>query len=258
MNPKPEAPPIRILEIRKIHMDGGTQGRVSVDNTVIREYAELMKSGVEFPPVRAWFDGAHYWLVDGFQRVAAMKQIGRQRAAAEVLEGTLEEAKWDSYGANWSHGVRRTAADIQSIIRKALEHPKAMQLSNNEIARHLHLPEATFRRWKRRFSSASDEDTVRLVKRSGAIYQMDTASIGKGRDDERSSQLKSCRRLQQDLEEMKSSASPEARRVLNILGNWVRNNSSALSILAAIEALLSELGHPRVTVGRVASMANKK
>jgi hypothetical protein len=99
---------------------------------------------------------------------------------------------------------------------------------------------------------------TRLVKRSGAIYQMDTASIGKGRDDERSSQLKSCRRLQQDLEEMKSSASPEARRVLNILGNWVRNNSSALSILAAIEALLSELGHPRVTVGRVASMANKK
>lgn len=78
-----------MLEVRRIRRDGGTQGRVSVDRSVVNEYAELMESGTRFPPVRVWFDGASYWLSDGFQRVAAAESAGFDRLAAEVFRGIV-------------------------------------------------------------------------------------------------------------------------------------------------------------------------
>src|SRR5580704_16667369 len=84
-----ESKGIELLEIARIRVDGNTQGRIHVDEAVAFEYAELMKANVEFPPVRVWFDGEHYWLSDGFQRLEAANSIGKRHVAAEVLFGTL-------------------------------------------------------------------------------------------------------------------------------------------------------------------------
>jgi hypothetical protein len=239
---------IETLDVERIRTDGGTQGRERVDMLIIKEYAELMRGGVSFPPVRIWFDGSHHWLVDGFQRLEATKLNGVARIAAEVLHGSLEEAKWDSYGANCSHGIRRTEGDMQLVLKRALNHPNATQMSNNEIARHLHLPEATFRRWKKHLSSSRDEDTTRLVNRAGILYEMQIARIGKGHEAHRV-RPKSRRQLQHDLEEMRDLASPDARRVLSILGNWIRDNSTALPTLAAFEVLILDLRSSRAKLG---------
>jgi hypothetical protein len=240
MTAKPELR-VEILDILKIRTDGGTQGRVNINPSVVGEYAELMRSGIEFPPVRTWFDGNYYWLVDGFHRIAAARQIGFQRIAAEVLRGSLEDARWDSYGTNASHGVRRTMADIEAVMTQALAHPRSTQLSNNQIARHLQLPETTFRRWKKRLSSSRGEDTMRLAVREGTVYRMQTARIGRD-SDAHGPRANSRKQLEEDLDEMKSSASPEARRMLNILGNWICRHSSGVSTLAAIEHLIIDFG----------------
>ncbi len=243
MSPKPELVSIELLAISKIRTDGETQCRVNVDRSAILEYAELMRSGTIFPPVRVWFDGQDYCLADGFQRLSAAREIGAVFIAAEVLCGSLEDARWDSYAANATHGVRRTKADIEAIVRRALEYPKSHLLSNVQIARHLHVPEATLRRWKKLISSSIDEDTVRLATRGGSLYPMRTANIGKNREPAVRPPSRSV--LGEDLEGMRRSASPPAGRMINILGHWILGHSSATTTLSAIERLITELRSSR-------------
>jgi len=237
-SPKSVVAKPRLLElnINQIRRDGQTQGRASLNLEVIREYTELIGMGAEFPPVRAWFDGCTYWLTDGFHRLAALDEVGSPRVIAEVHQGSLSDAQWDSYGCNAVHGLRRNRSDLEAIIKRALEHPKGHQLSNAQVAKHLHVPEATLRRWRKQLSSSCDEDN-RLAVRGGITYLIDTAKIGKSSPSSRS-ENRSKTRLKESLIEMKSHASPQALRVLNIVGNWVFGGATASSSLQAIERLL--------------------
>ena len=170
---------VRLLEISTIRRDGGTQHRVISNPALIAQYAELMSTGAEFPPITVWFDGSNCWVSDGFQRIAACERIDRRQIPAEIRMGTQGDAQWHSYRANSDHGRRRTRADVRVVVQGALQHPKAAVMSNMEIARHLNLPEATLRRWRKTLSSSSDEDTVRIVTRGQSTYLLDTSSIGK-------------------------------------------------------------------------------
>lgn len=228
---------IEVLPINSIRRDGGTQTRLRVDPEVISDYAALMMGGTDFPPVRVWFDGLAYWLSDGFQRIQAAVQCGFEEVKAEIVAGTLDDAVWDSYGANSHHGVRRTRAEVSIIVGRALQHPRAVKLSNVQIAKHLGIPETTLRRWRARLSSPSGEDTSRLVTRRGKTYEMNTALIGKKAD--RRGIAKSKRELREGLVEMKRRASPEAHRILNVLTNWVFGPASAAECLRAIELIVA-------------------
>ncbi len=249
MTPLQQVARIENLDIDEIRLDGGTQGRVALDGKIVLEYSELMKVGVEFPPLRAWFDGKSYWLVDGFQRVAAAKQVGLHTFTSEVLHGSLQEAQWDSYAANAVHGIRRTTSDVEAVMKRALAHPMSRQLSSNQIAQHLHLPEATFRRWKKRLSSSSDEDTNRIAVRRGTSYPMHTARIGKTLTVD-TAQSRSQKALRYELETLKACASPDARRLINIVGNWVRGNADPNSLLVAIERVVLSLSRSGTVGGR--------
>lgn len=228
------------LQVQIIRRDGGTQGRLALKPTVVKEYAELMAEGVKFPPVRTWFDGCEYWLSDGFQRLAAADLIKVETVDAEVLHGNIDDARWDSYAANRFHGLRRTRADMEVIIERALVHPHSKQLSNVQIAQHLSVSEATIRRWRTHLSSSGDEDRMRIARRGDSSYSINVCNIGKCNDG-RTSRIKSRRALQQDLDTMKGLASPEARRVLNIVGNWIFAGCSPESCLEAIETVVRDL-----------------
>ena len=56
------------LELEKIDIYGGTQARVATNDEAVSSYSESMMEGAEFPPVIVYFDGAKYWLADGFHR----------------------------------------------------------------------------------------------------------------------------------------------------------------------------------------------
>ena len=80
-----------------IRVNGGTQARLALASETIGEYADAMRRGDRFPPIIVFYDGADYWLADGFHRhrahgeaygttqpiVADVRQ-GIQVAAAEV------------------------------------------------------------------------------------------------------------------------------------------------------------------------------
>jgi hypothetical protein len=225
-----------LLALDRIRLDGDTQGRKVVEKGVVEEYASLMAEGYEFPPVRVWFDGEHYWLADGFQRVAAAKRADLENIKADVFNGSLHDAQWDSYSANAKHGLRRTRLDIENIIRRALNHPFGAFSSNTTLSKHLGVPEATLRRWRNRLSPPG-ESVSRLVARGSASYTMKTTRIGKSAGMQRN-RSKSKVHLLEELSEMKRLATPDARRIINIIVNWMTNGAKGSECLEAIEKLL--------------------
>jgi transposase-like protein len=225
--------------IRSIRVDGETQGLVAVDPKVIDEYVGHFREGAEFPPVRVWFDGTECWLSDGFQRVEAAKRAGLESIRAEVLYGCLSDAQWDSYGANSKHGSRRTSEDAKAILGRALCHSRSSQMSNYELAKHLNIPESTLRRWRKQISTSHDVDDERVVARGGREYSIKTAKIGKQHPARRLS-IKSVRQIRGDLFEMKERGSPDARRALTVVSNWIMRGSSSQECLVALELLFKE------------------
>ena len=224
-----------LLNVAQIRTDGGTQHR-KTDPSLIRQYAALMAAETKFPPLSVWFDGTHYWLTDGFHRLAAAEQCGFKYVTACIHNGSLEDAIWDSFCANSQHGLRRKRSDIVRLIERTLKHAKASSLSNVQIAKHLGIPETTVRRWRRRLSSPLGEDTYRQVNRNGTKYTLhfkpSSMQLEWG-----SHKQKSIRQLQRELQTMKITGSPEVNHFLSAIDCWMAGGT-ADECLTVLEDLL--------------------
>jgi len=166
------------LKLDQIRIDGGTQPRVSIDEHVVAEYAELYSSGVDLPPVVVFFDGATYWLADGFHRYYANKKINSDYVFAHVHQGLRRDAILYSVGANAQHGLRRTNADKRKAVLIVLEDEEWSQWSNREIARRCGVGEKLVRRTRDGLSAAKPQMgqksyTVKY-KRRGKTHRQST------------------------------------------------------------------------------------
>jgi len=111
---------VATLPIASLRLDGDTQARGSINPAVVDDYRERMEAGDTFPPIVVFDDGAELWVADGFHRLQAAAAAGHTHAPAEVRTGTREEARWYAAGANRTHGLRRTRADIRRAVEVAL------------------------------------------------------------------------------------------------------------------------------------------
>lgn len=186
--------------------------------------------------MKAWFDGRDYWLTDGFHRVAAWRKCGMKTIRAVVFHGALADAQWDSYSSNRDHGLRRNQHDIDQVIKRALLHPAAITLSNVQIAKHLGVPEATLRRWRKRLAPSHSAES-RVAVRGNSTYLVRLGNIGKTRGPQH--RRPSVKMLQDGIEEMHASATPDTSRLINIVRNWLTGRSTPSDCLQAIEAFLS-------------------
>jgi transposase-like protein len=226
------------LRINDIRRDGSTQTRRWLDASVVRRYCALLKQGANFPPVRVWFDGINYWLVDGFHRVAAAESAGFKYVTAEILHGPLEAAIWDSFSANSRHGLPRKRSDLVAIIGRAIKHTQAASMSNVDIAKHLGVTETTIRRWRRRLSSTYVEDTVRQVTRKGTAYSLRTANIG-GSANSRHVTARSLTELNSELSAMCGLCSVRVKPLLIAIRAWLFEGAQASELVTNLDALLS-------------------
>lgn len=165
------------LPITEIRTDGGTQPRAQLDMMVVAEYADEMQAGNRFPAVIVFYDGSDYWLADGYHRLWAARQTGLEAIDADVRQGTVDDARWFSYAANQSHGLRRSNEDKRRAVEAALQHPKAGGLSDNQIAHHCGVSQPFVS--KLRLSYNNYKMDARTVTRNGTTYEMSTANIGK-------------------------------------------------------------------------------
>ena len=125
-----------LINIEKLTIDAGTQSREAINEEAIARYAEDMKNGDKFPPVRVITDGVKSYLVDGFHRYFAVKKIGKTSIEAEIISGTLRDAILASTAANPDHGLPRTNADKRKSVTTLFDDFEWGDWSDSEIARH--------------------------------------------------------------------------------------------------------------------------
>lgn len=168
--------------LHNIRTDGGTQSRISLNQDVVNEYAELMEEGVKFPALAVYHDGSDYWLVDGFHRYFALKKNGASLVDIEVTAGTLREAQLKSKGVNHDHGLRRTNADIRKAIEDMLKDDEWSKWSYSEIAKWIGSSKATVSRVKSQMDEANppqEERKETKFMRDGEEIKMDLSHITK-------------------------------------------------------------------------------
>jgi N6-adenosine-specific RNA methylase IME4/ParB-like chromosome segregation protein Spo0J len=171
------------LDLTEIRTDGGTQPRAQLDGVTVSEYADAMRRGNDFPPVKVMHDGENYWLYDGFHRVQAARQIGRETIKADVEQGTKEDAQWASLAANKRHGLRRSQKDKRRAIKRALK-MRGADNSNRDIAKHVGTDHKTVGKYRRELEASGEIPQIeeRTVTRDGTTYTQDTSNIGGGGD----------------------------------------------------------------------------
>lgn len=175
--------PSQAIPIARIRLDGGTQPRASLSYEVVQDYCDAMQAGAKFPPVVVFYDGADYWLADGFHRVKAAYAANCDAIECDLHQGTQEDAQWYSFSANKTNGLRRTTKDKQRAVRAALLHEKSRALSDSCIARHVGVDSQTVTNWRHKMESSSEIRKIdsRTVTRRRKTYQQNTSNIGRKR-----------------------------------------------------------------------------
>jgi len=84
-----------------------------LDEETVAAYAATLMAGEDSNPVHVYFDGEHYWLADGFHRLAAARKIGAKEIKAEVTIGTFEDltVEWERYLRELRNSLRESHRD---------------------------------------------------------------------------------------------------------------------------------------------------
>jgi hypothetical protein len=171
----------KTLTLKQIRLDGDTQSRIELNDAVVKEYHDLAKDGHEFPPLSVTFDGSDYWLWDGFHRRFAYVKAGVEKAKCIVIDGTREDARWLSYGANKDHGLPRTNPDKQRAVVAALKHPNGAKLSDGQIAEHVGVSQPMVGKYRSQLAATQkDFESTERTGRDGRT--INTENIGKRGD----------------------------------------------------------------------------
>lgn len=127
----------KTIKLSELVIDAGTQQREKINNEIVAEYAEAIKCGAKFPAVTAFFNGAQYYLVDGFHRYNAIKDAGGiDEILADVIDGTKREAVLYSLGVNDTHGIRLTNSDKRKAVNTMLDDEEWKYWTDSAIAKH--------------------------------------------------------------------------------------------------------------------------
>ncbi|MGI0483402.1 ParB N-terminal domain-containing protein [Geminocystis sp. CENA526] len=170
---------IKSVDISKIIATPETQSRCKLDSQIIKEYAELMKSGINFPPVILYFDDEKYYLADGFHRLEATKKCDLLEINAEVRQGSKSDAILYSVGANANHGLRRTSADKRKAVETVLKNEEWMDWCDNYIAKQCGVSHPFVGKIRRKLYPNRKSEKRTYTNKDGHTTVMKTGNIGK-------------------------------------------------------------------------------
>lgn len=127
----------KIIKLSDIVIDAGTQQREKINDDIVAEYAESIKCGSKFPPIIVFSDGVNYYLADGFHRVHAHRSAEINDIEADIHDGTLRDAKLQSFAANKNHGLRRSQADKRKAVLEMIADEVWGEWPSRDIANHI-------------------------------------------------------------------------------------------------------------------------
>lgn len=85
--------PVTRLRLEVIRLD--FQPHENLIPETIADYARRMRRRDSIEPVVVGYDGANFWLKDGFHRYQAARDLGRKTIMAEVISGTRADRESD-------------------------------------------------------------------------------------------------------------------------------------------------------------------
>lgn len=125
----------KTLFIKDLLLDQKYQARSRMDPQVIKDYEGLISEGVEMPPIKVVSIQNQLYVVDGFHRVHAYRNQGRDRIETEVIESTAQDALILAIRANQEHGLRRSVQDKNKTVEMALENIELEIQSDRQLAK---------------------------------------------------------------------------------------------------------------------------
>lgn len=177
------------IKTSQIELNEHMQSRAKMNDEAVSDYEEAYTQGAPLPGIKVYFDGANYWLADGYHRYHSASKIGLLEMDADVVQGTRRDAILYSVGANAEHGLRRTAADKRKAVQTLLVDEEWSQWSNNLIAKHCAVSHTLVNEVRRTLEAASsvkgntgngsEGGKRRFLTPRGKTAEMDTARIGK-------------------------------------------------------------------------------
>lgn len=233
----------KIIKLAEIVIDEDTQQRECIDLAMVAEYAESIQCGAKFPAVTVFFDGAQYWLADGYHRYHAHKSSGIDNIEADINDGTKDDAVMFSFGANGTHGKRLTNADKNKNVRKAISFHRTKDLSDRDIAKICHVTHPFVSKIRKEVVTVTTQENKPLNNKVKKI-EVETVSTPKDNNEEDSDFDPDEYRLQELEETIKSLDEENTRLKDAIATNQIPDDieiQSAEEIIADLRAQIKTL-----------------
>jgi hypothetical protein len=112
----------KILRISEIIIDKEYYPRVEYNFGTVLSYAEALRNGAIFPPIKVALIKKKYYLIDGVHRIKMFQYEKKEHIKAEVVMNlSFKELYEEAVKANVNHGLAFTQADKDRIIIKMHE-----------------------------------------------------------------------------------------------------------------------------------------
>jgi len=136
------------LEIKAIHIPWDLLPRdiTGRSEDKVKEYVDMIESGVEFDPILVWDKGnGEYWVIDGVHRIEAHKRVGRSTIKAELISCENEtDYRIKAIQANLKHGLPLKKEE-KIILAQELYYKHNISLE--ELCKIFGVSERTIYRW---------------------------------------------------------------------------------------------------------------
>lgn len=158
------------IAIDSITIDPALQVRVDgLNEGTVQNYMAVLENGDTLPAIVVFRlpDGG-LLLSSGFHRIEAHKRLGLVEIAAEIREGTRQDAIRFAFEDNKSHGLPLSNKDKKAYMLARLEDEMWSQIGNREIARQLGISHVTVMRWIEEHNSTGTNVPVTRTQVVGA------------------------------------------------------------------------------------------
>jgi ParB-like chromosome segregation protein Spo0J len=124
------------MRIDEIEATQATQVRKKIHKDIVEMYQADIEAGAKMPPVAVFreVDSSRTILADGFHRLLAAVNAGKEEIEVEIRGGGMHQALLYALSANQLHGLRRSNADKVHAVEMALRDPEISQHTQAEIA----------------------------------------------------------------------------------------------------------------------------
>lgn len=179
--PKFESIEIKSLPIASINVDEEIQQRIKTSKGTIKDYARLLKEDHTFPAITVFMNQTEneepeYYLADGFHRLQAYQNNGKEEIPCEIYKGSKLVAKFYAAGCNGTHGLKRSNQDKKKAVTTVLTDSTWKRMTDSEIAKHCHVSQPFVGKIRKKIDPNSANETKRITK---AGREIETKNIGR-------------------------------------------------------------------------------